>query len=577
MSTLHRALPARPRAAAPAQDRPLAGRGVYAVRMARPPARPPRRRLATLLAALLVLAGMWLAGGLAAAAGWPRLARWLAAALVWPIVPLLLLILVHPRLGLHRVALVLTVLGTGVCALTWRAGLVAAVTEHAAWMLPPAPADPPAIATPTPRQPVAPDPPPPNRPTTEPPTHDPPAPHQPGKDQPTTVKPPRPDSPPPPLAAGARSRCFREVVRTDHSDHAYTTTLVDMDGDRQPDAVAIDAGDAPAIRVWKGDRAGRFHPASSLAYAGGGLHFAVLDLDRDGTQDLATSDHDEATVSLWLGAGDGTLTRGASLKTYRDPLGIGSADLDLDGAPDLFIAHYFHVEVLRGDRGGKLRTTPWLRLVKQPGDPGRLLTPEDIVAADLTGDGRPELVIPKGDVTSIEVWTGDPRAGMRRVAAVTSCYAPADTLVGDVIEDGAPDVLVRCGEGRVELLAGDGKGGLERRGFIGPEHTLAAGALVDLTGDGHLDLVVTTIPGGFADGGIAPADGALRVYAGDGEGHFRDADTLPLAGFQHRVVAVLDIDDDHHLDVVHECFGQSPGGHLGVAFGTGCVAAEAAP
>ena len=543
---------------------------MYPAGVARPPARPPRRPLATLLAALLVLAGMWLAGGLAAAAGWPLLARWFAAALVWPIAPLLLLILVNPRLGLHRVALVLSLLGTGVCALTWRPGLVAAITEHAAWMLPDAPADAPPIDTspaPAPSKPAAPE-----QPTpTKQPTPDPPL----APDPPPPTKQPAPRLPDP-VAAGARSRCFREVVRTDHSDHAYTTTLVDMDGDAQPDAVAIDAGDAPAIRVWKGDRAGRFHPASSLAYGGGGLHFAVLDLDRDGKQDLATSDYREATVSLWLGAGDGTLTRGASLKTYRSPLGIGSADLDLDGAADLFIAHYFHVEVLRGDRGGKLRTTPWLRLVKQPGDPGRLLTPEDIVAADLTGDGRPELVIPKGDVTSIEVWTGDPRAGMRRVAAVTSCYAPADTLVGDVIEDGAPDVLVRCGEARVELLAGDGKGGLERRGFVGPEHTLAAGALVDLTGDGHLDLLATTIAGDLAADAIAPADGALRVYAGDGKGRFHEADTLTLGGLQNRVVAVLDIDADHHLDVVYECFGQSPGGHLGVAFGTGCVA-EAPP
>ncbi len=558
---------------------PVANRGVYAARVARTTVRAPRHPLATLLAALIIIAGMWLAGGLAAAEGWPLLARWLAAALVWPIAPLLLLILVNPRLGLHRTALVLTVLGTGVCALTCRPVLVVAVTKHAAWMLPAAPRDATPIAatpTPTPSKPASPNLTAPNLTT---PNLTAPNLTTPNLTAPTSSQPkPRlPDPPQPPIAAGARSRCFREVVKTAPFDHAYNTTLVDMDGDGQRDAVAIDAGDAPAIRVWKGDRSGRFHAASSLPYAGGGLYFAVLDLDGDGKHDLATSDHDEATVTLWLGAGDGTLTRGASYKTYRNPLGIWAADLDLDGFSDLVVAHYFHVEVLRSDRGGKLRTSPWLRLVKDPAYPDRILTPDDLLAADLTSDGRLELVIPKSDAASIEVWTGDTRARMRRTVAVASCFGPTHTLVGDVDEDGAPDVLVRCAGARVELYAGDGKGGLERRGFIGPENTLEAGALVDLTGDGHLDLLSTTMPDGFANRGVMHTDGELSVYAGDGKGGFREEDTRTLDGYQHHVIAVLDIDDDHHLDVVYECFGQIPGSHLGVAFGTGCVAANTSP
>ena len=535
--------------------------------MARTTARALKRRpLATLLAGLVVVAGMWLAGGLAAAAGWPVWALWLAAALVWPIVPVALLILISPRLGLGRVAVALTLLGAGAFAVWWRPGLVAAVTTHARWIVDPTP-------TPTP---VAPTQTTPHKPSE--PVKSPPAP-----DQPTTVPivpivPIVPTVPIVPIAEApvepvARSRCFREVVKTQHSDSAYGTKLVDLDSDGILDLVAIDTADSPAIQVWRGDRGGRFHAASTLAYDGGGLQFAILDVDRDGKLDLATSDYKTASVTLWIGAGDGNFTRGASSATYRSPIGIWAADLDVDGFSDLVVAHYFHVEVLRGVKGGKLKPTPWLRLVKEP-DAGVLLTPEDIALTDLTGDGLLDLVIPKGDVTSIEVWTGRGRGSFRRTVSTTSCYAPAHALVGDVIEDGSPDVAVRCGKARMELFAGDGKGGLESRGSIGPENAFDAGALVDLTGDRHLDLIVGINPRGVDFRGFDMDGGVLSVYAGDGKGGFNEEDALTLDGFQHRVVGVVDIDGDERLDVVYECFGQIPGGHLGVAFGTGCVASD---
>jgi hypothetical protein len=517
---------------------------------------------------LLVVAGAWLAGGLAAAAGASAGMRWLAAALVWPVVPLALAILVSPRLGLRRVALALTALEVGVCAAMWRPGLVAAVTTHAAWML---------GASPPAETPVAPTPAPAPAPSLTPsptpaPTPSPtPAPTPSPTPAPTPSPAPAPEVAAPSDAPGERGRCFREVVKTGLSASIYGTTLVDMDGDGQPDVVAIESADTAAIRVWKGDRDGRFHPAGTQAYGGGGLHLAVLDVDRDGKPDVATADHEQAKVTLWMGAGDGTLTRGASVSTYRSPIGIWAADLDVDGFSDLVVAHYFHVEVMRGGEGGKLRATPWLKLVKQADAPRTLLTPEGVAAADLTGDGLLDLVIPKGDVTSIEVWTGRPRGGFARAAAVESCFAPAAALVGDVDEDGAADVVVHCGQGHLELFAGDGRGGLADRGRVGPDWALNAGALVDLTGDGHLDLVSPVLPGEPSAGSAFGQRGALAVSAGDGGGKFRALELRALDGLQHRVVAVVDIDGDERLDVVYECFGQHPGAHVGVAFGTGCA------
>lgn len=537
--------------------------------MASKTVRAPKGPLARLLDAALVLAGMWLAGGLAAAAGGTTGLRWLAAALVFPLVPFALLILVSPRLGLQRAAIVISALGAAASAVWWRQGLVAAVTTHARWPLAGSAESetdtaPTSTSTPTP----TPTPEPAKRAEAARPIQPDVAPQP---RAPDPKDPPNPAIAPRPREADGESRCFRAIVRTEHSDSAYGTTLVDLDGDRRLDAVAIESKQSAEIRVWRGDGAGRFTAAHAQAYEGGGLHFAVLDADRDGKPDLATADHEEATVTLWMGQGDGTFIKGAALATYRSPLGIWSADLEGDGFVDLAVAHYFHVEVLRGGKGGKWRATPWLKLEKEKDRPGTLLTPEGVAAVDLTGDGLLDLVIPKGDVTSIEVWTGR-KGGLRRAAAVASCGAPADALAGDVDEDGSVDVLVHCGEGHLELFAGDGKGGLASRGKVGADDVLHTGALVDFNGDGHLDLVAPRIPGGLGAHVYEASGGVLTVHAGDGEGNFTaEQDARGLDGLQHRVVAVVDIDADERLDVVYECFGQSPGGHLGVAFGTGCA------
>lgn len=524
--------------------------------MRRPIARA-RPSLAAIVASLVVLVGFWLAGALAAA-GWPSWASWLAAALVWPLVPVALLLLISPRIGVRRAAVALLLLGAGACGVWWRPGLLAAATTHRAWMFGRGAED----AALAPRQGLRPRP---ARFAAR------------GREDASRVDPAprrRPssrasESPAAAVDAGAGSRCFRALTRTEHSDTAAGTTLADFDGDALLDAVAVDYGGAPSIRVWRGDRSGRFHAVSAVAYPGGGLYFAVFDHDRDGKLDLATSDHEQAAVTLWAGAGDGSFTRGASYKTYRHPLGIVAADLDVDGFSDLVVSHYFHVEVMRGSAIGELRTLPWLRLVKDPDHPERLLTPERVVASDFNGDGLLDLVIPKSDAFSTELWTGRKRGGLVRSAIVASCGG-GHTLVGDVNEDGAVDVLLGCGEPGHELFVGDGAGGLTSRGKIGPKNAYGDAALVDLTGDGHLDMIAAVIPRGIDDFSFDAA-GALTVHAGDGEGGFREIDTHPLQGLQHHIVAVTDIDGDEHLDVVYQCYGQSPGGHLGVLFGVRCA------
>jgi len=475
---------------------------------------------------------------------------------MFPLLPLAMRIMVGTRARFIPVSIGLALAGLVVSLLWWRAELEVAVTEQAGWMFEaeeeavtsgvPLPEGPPAGGALPTAQPAA---------------------------APVQMPPPKPGAEGSIVVQDATTECFREHVRTPTDGSPYGVSLADINGDSVLDLVWVNAGvsDGSSIEITAGSRDGTFSPLGSTPYSGGGLTVAVADLDRDGELDVATPDYNGTTVTVWLGGGDGTLRRGPTQKTFRTPFDILAADLNADGDADLVVSHYFHLEVLRGDGKGGLRATPWLRLEKDPDKPKRLLTPEGIAAADLTGDGRLELIIPKGDVATIEVWRANKRGTFKRSALVESCQAPANARVGDVVGERFADVLVHCGDATIELFEGDGAGGLERRGAVGPEASLSGFALADFSGDGRLDLLtpVAQIGHGFG-AAVVEGSAAAEIYAGDGKGGFVLRHREALQGIQHRLLGVTDVAADGHNDLVYLCFGQQPGSHFGVAFGTGC-------
>ena len=119
----------------------------------------------------------------------------------------------------------------------------------------------------------------------------------------------------------------------------------------------------------------------------------------------------------------------------------------------------------------------------------------------------------------------------------------AGVALGDVDEDGLPDVFLASVERPAALYhnAGD---------FHFSDITAASGirtdslatlsaAFADVNGDGHLDLLVGTL------------GGPLKLWIGDGHGHFTDATAssgLP-AGFAATALTLADVDGDGDLDL----------------------------
>ena len=106
-----------------------------------------------------------------------------------------------------------------------------------------------------------------------------------------------------------------------------------------------------------------------------------------------------------------------------------------------------------------------------------------VAAADLNGDGKPDLVIANLVAQSIGILLGNGNGTFQ--AEQTIAVNAINILVTDLNEDGHPDLVVQ-GPGGVDVLLGNGNGTFQPPTFVASAST---SALADVNGDGRLDLV----------------------------------------------------------------------------------------
>jgi hypothetical protein len=230
----------------------------------------------------------------------------------------------------------------------------------------------------------------------------------------------------------------------------------------------------------------------------------TADFNGDGSIDLAVTNSYTGTVTVSLGAGDGTFLPGQQFDAGPGAGAVVAGDFNGDGVPDLAVCNVFAgtVSVLTGNGDGTFQPPV------QFGTGG--IGPVALVAGDFTGQGNLDLAVVNRDSNSLGVLMNDGEGQFTLAGAYAVGAGPAGVVTGDFNGDGCLDLAVaNSGSDSVSVLLGNGDGTFQAAASCpvgGRPVALAAG---DFNGDGLLDLAVANC-----------GSGTVSILLGNGGGSF---------------------------------------------------------
>lgn len=292
-------------------------------------------------------------------------------------------------------------------------------------------------------------------------------------------------------AAALVLRSFDDVkLLEEKGETSAGVSVGDLNSDGIPDIVLAKGRHWPLHeRVLLNDGKGEF-VASNLGNAPDRTYSAALaDIDLDGDLDVVVSNDAPDRKIVYKNDGRAHFTE---VGTFGDPAWttryVALADLDGDRYPDIVVAN----------RGGDTAVPSFVCFNNKEGgfprcNPLQTQSATSIAAADLDGDGASDLFVPHRDGGQSVVLWNDGKGAFSSSARV----GPPDAtgrigVAGDLDGDGRPD-LAFIDERKKAVFVISNRG---RRSFgeavqlPGPARVPYALALADLNRDRHLDVIV---------------------------------------------------------------------------------------
>ena len=337
---------------------------------------------------------------------------------------------------------------------------------------------------------------------------------------------------------------------------------VDVDADGDLDLIV--AREAQPNVLLLNDGQGRFANASGRIpqAALDSEDIAVGDFDRDGDPDVVIVTEDPVGGvrynEYYLNDGQGNFSDVHDrLPSTIESNAVAAGDIDNDGDLDLVVGDRGRERAMMNDGRGFFSDESATRLPAAPDD-----ATQDVTLGDVDRDGDLDLVVANEQGTN-QLLLNDGRgfftpapAGSLPLRQTREATRNAD--LGDVDGDGDLDLLFANvsfggGDPQGRLLLNDGRGvfsDVTSARLAGMVVGAIDADLVDLDGDGDLDMVTAPFPAG-----------PYRVYLHDGRGSFADATARffpPALIGQGLEIEAADFDGDRRLDLYLANFVESP-------------------
>ena len=290
---------------------------------------------------------------------------------------------------------------------------------------------------------------------------------------------------------------FAPAVTNAVGHNPESFTVADVNGDGKMDLVCGNAGDSPytngTLSILTNNGSGGFVLASTLSIGHGPGSITAADVNRDGKVDLITANWDNGiggTLSVWTNNGNGVFGSNATLNVGSGPVSVTAADVNGDGRLDLICVNYGAtgngktLSVLTNNGSGVFGSNATLNVGTGP---------MSVIAADINGDGRPDLICANYGNNTLTVLTNNGGGVFGSNATLNVGTGPFSVTAADINGDGKLDLIcANFGNGfgnTLSVLTNNGNGVFGSNATLnvgsGPSSVVAA----DVNGDGRLDLI----------------------------------------------------------------------------------------
>ncbi len=304
----------------------------------------------------------------------------------------------------------------------------------------------------------------------------------------------------------------------------------DLDGDGDLDLAV--AGEFARNVILINDGSGRFQDETTdrLPFSRRDSEdIALADFDGDGDLDFIAVSEDDAVNELYINDGRGFFSEEAAARLPVAGISnaVVAADLNGDGAPDLLIGNNGRNAALINNGAGVFVDETELRL------PPLFDITQDLELGDVDGDGDLDLLVGNENQNRLLINNG---AGVfadestQRLTYRATAEETREADFGDIDGDGDLDILfantalfiASLGDAGNRLLINNGDGFFTdgSAARLPPDTDVALdGDFIDLDGDCDLDIVTANVT--RTPGGLGPAP--FRAYLNNGRGFFVEA------------------------------------------------------